>query len=495
METLSIELISGSLFLNISPFVTRCEWSENIRGSATCTLELDAPRLTPLIAAHSLSLRLYIRARTVLMVWRGRVEDIEWTPGGTLRITAYGLQRRFQDSPYVALWTDDSMANWRAGTNDLSTSVRDGKFTHDTNDRIYIAPRFNATYMPGEMMYMYYQLVSTRSPVSISFSYSMILPVGWELQIVSFNVFYSLDWVLASTGALQTGTQTVAIAPNAIHVEVRLARTGAAYTHTAQDGEQYARLTNVFLRSSATYQAQDIMAALLTHVGAYITPYTPLIESTGLDLTQEIYRADLPSDILDRLALIGDAQGRRWEWGIDRYEQPYFRPKTTPQATWYLLDAAPTITVSLDRLRTRARAFYHYPQGGARLTQAASDPTLEANIGYERSVYVEVQTTSASQAERARDAALADASQALRYGEIETSVVYSAMGRPAPVYYVHAGDTIIVPGDPKTGIDTSSFRVGELRYDAISGVGKLTPEDPPRTLDTLIARRQAGIER
>lgn len=108
---------------------------------------------------------------------------------------------------------------------------------------------------------------------------------------------------------------------------------------------------------------------------------------------------------------------------------------------------------------------------------------------------VDVQTTSQTEAEAHRDAALADRAGNVPRISLEIEELTDEGGGSWPLWMVRAGDTVtfrdLLPYVLSADEELNTFVVGETEYD--NGRLTLASAEPVPTLVTLVARREAKI--
>lgn len=438
------------------------------------------------------------------IAWEGRLEDIAIVAGG-VSLTALGYQRAMYDIPYTALWSKSGTAAWRAVADTEVTGATPSQYEIDNNNRLYIAPRKGETYTNnssfGEMTFAVPHN-SVRNITNFSCNYTVLLPTNWQVRIYTAPDDFSgatLETTLTATGALQTGTFSLSVTANKrVRFHVRNA-TGGDSTITAETGVNFARLTGVRVKTSASsaIYADEIAAALVAYVSgvnaSQLSTLDDLIEATTTDLFDELYEDVYPAAILDRLAMLHTA-----EWGVFEGRVLHFRPQGNAGRHWYV-DATQILELqrSLENVRNSAYGVYRAANGGTLRTGTTDDEPGKTRYGLTRRGFVDVQTTSLSEAETHRNVWLSDRADMQPRARIEFNRVFDAGGGIWPLWSMRAGDTVTIRNLPPTlssDIDRiRTFRIGETSYNAASGIMDIAPDDPTPTLVTLVARQEAGI--
>ncbi len=246
--------------------------------------------------------------------------------------------------------------------------------------------------------------------------------------------------------------------------------------------------------------AEDLLAAVVAVNPTQLSSSTILIQSPSLDLTDQVFEDAVPADILTRLVRLGDNQTtpRIWEVGVYDSRVLYFRPQGGAARTWYV-DAADLQAVrTIDQLRNSFYTVYSDTTGGDLRTATNSDAASVARYELTRRAAVRASTTSATQAQVQRDAALNDQSDPAPRTRLRFTALYDAAGARWPNYYARAGDTFVIrnlPPQLSTAIDRIRvFRVIATEYQAATDTITVTPESQPATLSFLLARLSAGVQ-
>jgi hypothetical protein len=222
-----------------------------------------------------------------------------------------------------------------------------------------------------------------------------------------------------------------------------------------------------------------------------------LTNSPALDMLNETYQDRAPCDILDYLASVGDSSGLEWEWGVKAEQRLYFQAQGTNARTWYIDVSDLTVTRLLDQLANSVYATYQDANGRTMRTAAMTDPGSIARYGVTRKTVVNVSSTSPTQASLEQVTALADGKNPVPQSGVVINQVFDANGQRWPLWYVQAGDTMVIRNLPPTLsslIDrVRVFRLARVAYSFDDDTLELEPESPLPKLDALLARLAAGI--
>ena len=440
------------------------------------------------------------------VVWEGRLEDIAIVDGG-VRCTAFGYSRAYWDAPYTALWSKTGSGDWKEVTTDQYAGAQPQLYEMDNNNRLYIAPRkgeeIRVTTNDTGMLTYAVPHGSGRNITNISFDYSVSLPANWLVTIYTladnFSSIYN-DYTITATGSLQTGSVSEAFTvPNArIAMAVRN-DTGSLATITGDTGDVYAKLTNIRIKTTtaASVLASDIVRTLGLYVNSIndtqVGNVSMKVEATTTDLLDELYEDIYPAEILDRLALLHD-----YEWGVYEGRHLHFRARGSAGRAWYV-DVTRIINLqrSLEEVRNSAYGVYRDANGMYRRTAVANDTDSQARHDIIRRGFVNVNTTSATEAETHRGVFLSDRAGRTVRAEIIFDRLYDVAGAEYPLYLLQAGDTLTMRNLAPTlspDIDNiRSFIVGETEYNAADNTIRVSPLTPTPELSRLVARREAGL--
>lgn len=440
-------------------------------------------------------------------LFEGRLEDIALAPGG-VNITAYGYYRALSDRLYTALWSDDSLDRWRPIKETETGAARPDRFTFDKQDRLYITPQKNSvqgnttTNKAGVLGYIPPD-DGTRSLVAISFDWEFYAPTNWIARWASRDAAWAES--TASTFAngnagpsVQTGSvsTTFSAAP---YITIAMRYSAADATYASETGTYYLSITNVRVKTTtaSTMTADLVIPDLLTLAPALSTS-TALIASPGVDLYNEVYEDERPSDILDRFCTLGDSSYNLWEAGVWEGRRLHFRRRASAGMTWYVDVDTYDINRTIDNLYNSVYAKYQQPSGRTLRTAYSTDSASVTQFGLTRHAAVDSDSTSATQAARERDIYLEDHDDAVPGASILVNAIYTASGARAPTYMIRSGDTVTIRNLPPTlssSVDmVRTFVVDETTW-RDDGTVEITPEAAPDKLEQLLQRREERAER
>lgn len=236
---------------------------------------------------------------------------------------------------------------------------------------------------------------------------------------------------------------------------------------------------------------KDILATVVADNPDQLDSSEARIADPVTSVYDEEYKDADMRQALTRLARLGDSSTppAMWEVGVWEDLRLFFRPRGSIARTWYVDAAALDLERSLSQVYNSVYSRYN---NGATNTSIADDARSIARYGVTRRRAIMSRTTDGTQADRERDAALADSSQPVPRASVGVTIVYDGTGAAVPLWWVRAGDTLIVRNldpAPSPAIDRiRSFRVAETRYSCDDDALEVTPESPLPRLDVLVAR-------
>lgn len=226
---------------------------------------------------------------------------------------------------------------------------------------------------------------------------------------------------------------------------------------------------------------------------------TVLIESPGLDLADEVYEDKFPADIGTKLAGLGDNQSppRQWEIGVWEGQRLHFRPRGSSGQLWMVDADEMEVNSTLNLLHNSAYGIYQDANNHPQRTAVASDVASQMRDGLIRRAAVETKTTSQVQANLHRDARLADGKTVKPRSKLGPEYILDPFGAIAPNFMPRAGQTMKARNLPPTlGQEVDrirTFLLLETTYDAMTDSMQPVPEQPPTSLDFLVARQGEGL--
>lgn len=525
------------------------------------------------------------------VVWEGRLEDpavFAGNQGSGLNIQALGGWRALTDDRYTALWSSTKVGEFRPFlATEIATAVPD-RYEFDTQNRLYIAPKQNATFGTtgaAKQAYIGYLIPdqSTRNITGCQFSAQFVAPAAnWQGAMFAHNSDFtvnSIPWLFAAAGAGTTNRAVHVTFTGVPIISFFMQLNAADAAYAGETGANYLRITNLRFVSSTTSRVnttltanrnagtnvtatvgstsgmyvgmqlvmnsannpseivtvlsigsstqfnatfannyvntnavqgfrvlgdeivKDIVSQVSTLNSTQLSSSTTLIQSPGLDLTDEEYQDAIPADVLTHLVELGDNQTppRQWEVGVWTGRVLHFRPRGDAARAWYVDVTSLEIARTLEDLINKSYAVYQDASGRLLRTATNSDSASVARYAITRRANIAADTTSSVQAGVQRDANLADHKDPLPRATVAFPAVYDAAGSRWPMYLVRSGDTITIrnlPPSTGTAIDRiRTFRISHTLYNLFDRTLEIELEVPPARLATLLARRAEGIKR
>ncbi|MBE2202541.1 MAG: hypothetical protein IAE79_28275 [Anaerolinea sp.] len=422
--------------------------------------------------------------------WEGRVEDMAVADGG-IEIGAFGAWRALSDAPYTALWSRTTTAGWRAVTQQEVSIIREG-FGSDNNNRLYIGAQKGASYGNGIAHELTYAAPHNgqRSITNFSCDYSFLFPTNWLFRVVRQNDDFTgraVQNTVTATGALLTGSLnlTLSTAMDRISIGV-FNNTGGNSAPAGETGDNFLRLTNIRIKTTtassvtADLIATDMMSYIHGINSSQLRNITALIQSPGVDLRDELYEDRWPADILTDLAGRGDATGQQYEVGVWENRTLHLRPRYSISRTW-LVDAGDLMmSRTVDTLRNEMYAVYRDANNRLLRTDVAASPTVGRDP-FVRRGFLNVRTTSLTQAEGERDNRLADTAVVTPRVLFTVNQLFDETGAgPYPLWMARSGDLVVVRNlSPAMGTAVDrlrTFRIKRKRYSVLYDRLEITPE-------------------
>lgn len=503
---------NGNLIADMSPMVRNVQATTNAHGFATLTADIDLSLVEAFQLYDRPGLPHVVLSDGAAVVFEGRLEDVAITDPGA-KLTAFGYWRALSDAPYTALWSDTSVAAWRALTTADRSDARTEMWTTDTNNRLFIAPQKGNAYTPATPGWLGYAAPhrGVRNISRVTFSYELHASGDYRGRLIAVDTSFAgtptTEWSLTGNSSSQTGTASIAMGgANTQYLYFQLEAL-AGVTYTGETGDWYLKITNVrvMTTTTGTVTVDAIAAALASYVAginaSQLSAAATLIAAPGLDLTDETYADLYPADILTRLAGIGDDQTppRQWEVGVWENRLLHLRVRGAAGRAWYVDAGSLDVERSLATLSNAAYGVYQDANNRVQRTAVATDAGSIARFGLTRRAAVATQTTSSAQAGVQRDAFLADHAVPPTRADIKIAALYDAAGGRWPLWLARSGDTITIRNLPPTlSLDVDrirTFRIAETTYSCDTDVLSVTPELPRPSLEVMLARRESGLAR
>lgn len=247
--------------------------------------------------------------------------------------------------------------------------------------------------------------------------------------------------------------------------------------------------------------ARDILGFTIPVISAinptHLSSSTALIQSPGLDLTDQVLEDAYLNDVVNTLIGLGDTQTppRRWEGVIYENRVFAYRPRGSAGRAWYVDASALQVQQTLNDLRNSMYAVYQFPSGGTRRTTTNANAQSVGQYGLTRRAALSTQTTLATLATYLRDTALNDQATPPPRIAVSFPAVYDSGGRRYPLTLVRAGDSLTIRNLPPTyGLPTRvlTFYLARVEYHGGDQTLVVEPEQPLPRLDVQIAQLNAA---
>lgn len=434
-------------------------------------------------------------------VWSGRLEQA-WYENGGLRWVAFGYWQALRDVPYTALWSVTDLRGWNVLTvNELPSVATPEKWVlQNGGGALYFASKKSETFTASTIGGFYYRTPHNgkRLIVKLDFNYSFTASSNWKIAVNEYDSAWgsaSQIWSLTGDGTTQAGSVSITVASKSILLIYFYRLSSGTYTNDT--GVHNANITNIRIKttSSSTVLASAIASALVAYVNgvnsSQLNSSTALIEATTDDLQDEIYEDAVPSDILDRLALL-----HGYEVGVRKDRMLFFRPKGSAGRHWYINATRVTdFGKDISQVFNEVYGIYQDANGRTLRTAVAANEFQKEAMGITRRQSVQLQTTSSTQAEAHRDARLDDIDNLNVAATIEFDRLFDAFGNRHNEYEMNAGDMVTIRNLPlPTGSIVDKLREFRLAGTQWRGPGMmiLEAEVPAPSLVVLVAQQKAG---
>lgn len=438
-------------------------------------------------------------------IYVGRLEDVT-IAGEGLRLGAFGAWRSFGDAPYTALWSDTSVAEWRPVVSTEWAAAAQDRYTYDTQNRIYIAPRkgeaFGNALTGGQAVLAPHRGTRVLTTVTCSYALGTFPAALWTAGVRWWDTS-TTPWTLIGTNLFQAGpgtgtlSQTLSGSPDAVSFDL-FYNSGGTTVNTAETGDTYLSITNVRVLSQAAPVeaddiARDLVSAATTLNSGVLSAFTGRLQSTGLDLFQQVYQDADMGAILDQLAALGDTSGRQWRaWaGTDRVL--VLEPWGASGRTWYVDVTDLQVQRTLETLANSVYTVYQDASNRTLRTAVSANAQSVARFGLTRRQALQATTTSATEAAYERDTQLADTAAPPARAGIAFNRIFTAGGAPVPLWAPQAGDTFILRNlAPSLSTDIDKIRViriGRTVWDMPANTLSIEPQVPLPLLQVLLAQK------
>lgn len=497
---------TGALLLDATTFVRSGDFGtdENGYADANITLELSQNEQVRIFDAPGVKhLRISWNGITV---YEGRLQDTTMQ-GLTAGITAFGYRAALGDTEYSGTFSLARTDSWNSASKEVVPGQNKDKYNSDFDGRVYATLKKNLAYDNNGDAFM--ALVDVPHGASDLWKYVTAyliynLPSGWTIRF--FGYIYPFDSFVSSnittsggTSAGATVTWDLSATPRSrIGIQVYNS-SGGTYTNGQDDGVYFVELTDIRATfSDATVTAQDVAQKMVSVVNALnstqLQSSTSLIQNPGLEIYNYTAEDKQPKDILTELTTLGDTQTipRVWEWGVwdDRYL--HFQPRGYLARELYIDVVDPKVQRTLSGLANSFYVRYRDASGRSlRTTPTANSNSITRNgITIRRSA--NSTSTNAGGAQSQAAMYLNEYATPIPRSEIRFTNVYDSGGNLFPPFLARSGDNVTLRNVPQTAGETLArarqFRVKRTKYDLMTGMLEITPENDLPTLVTMLTR-------
>lgn len=441
-------------------------------------------------------------------VYEGRLEDIGIDNTG-LSFGAFGYWRAMSDLRISALFADSDLSNWFTLTPEEVAAVAPERFEIDKYNRLYIAPRkgesFSSAAAHGSYGYRIPDLSITQIE-RIVFNYAFHMSSPWKVKLSRCSADWtelSVVWTLTGNGSLQSGTAQAVNVTACDALRFTVYYDGTSTEYTGESGASYFRATNLIVSGfdDTVVYADDVIGSLVAAISArnpsQLSADVSQVMSPGLALSDARFEDVYPSDIVTRLASLGDdgTEPRPWMAAVWAGKRLQFSPRGEWSNHWYVDVTGLEIERSFQDVVNAAYGVYREnDRGNRRTAEAMAEGTYRSAVT--RLAAVDTDTTSATVATAHRDAYLADSGDARPRARVRTTGLFDAMGAQYPLYRARAGDYLTLRNLPPELGDLDNlrtFRIGSTRYNAETDELEPEPEMAIPSLAVLVARREQGV--
>lgn len=448
-------------------------------------------------------------------VFEGRLEDTAVTSGG-LAFTAFGYWRAYGDTLYTELWSDDSVTGftWMKDQSLAGNDPATVRYVWNNDNEIYMAPRKGESFRSTDRGMFKYSIPdkSTREIVAIDFDYDVDLVSGadgWDFALSSRDAALGSVtgvWLISGFAGSASVSITFPLTPAAVLTFELSPSAAGPITHTASTGAVFASVTNVRIKTTdaATIDASTIVSDLVASVAAInpsqVQSSTSQVQSMGIDLTNEVYEDARPQAIINKFISLGDDSTPPQLYEAAVWENRYlaFRQRGSAGREWAIDASDLSIKRTVDGLGNVVYAVYNSPSGNNLRTATATDDPSVGAYDLVRQLFTVAPSTTDTNPEAFRDALLRDSANPKPETSITFSRVADKFGALYELYFMRAGDAVLILNLPPTAGDAVDrirkfiiHRVG--RYDPVSNSITIMPEKDAQSLPVLVARNSESL--
>lgn len=439
-------------------------------------------------------------------VWVGKVEDVSFGDGNTVSIAAFGQWAALDDVPITGFWSSTRYDEWVEVNSNESATYMPNRYALDTEGRLFISLKSGEDYSNTVFGGLSWEVPhgGINDIQTFSFSYAVELPSTYRAQILSCDHDLSGAtslWTLDGNGSLQSGSASLsAISANRLIFRV-FYNSGSATSFTGETETSYATLSAIRIKSTAetTVDTSLVVKEVYDYVRAQnpgVFPYPIFVESAGRDIMDVRYEDALASDIIENLGEYGNSSGQKMRMTFDPYWQPVFRNEDFLRQYWQASVIAFGVTRTIKNAPTAVVAKYQDEFQRVRRTSIIRPTESVSNYGFDKIEFIEVSTTSESEAE----ATALSYVNAVDRGVPQAEVV---LIDPRPLNYrnplpefIRGGDRMVLQGVDYS-LDNPANNVNEMdvvaaEYDAVGNSLTLTLGSPANSVDEFTVKALSG---
>ena len=394
------------------------------------------------------------------IAWEGRIEDLGMTADG-LRFQAMGYWRALSDLPYVSLWSDQELGNWRKGDRVDQYNYFWERWDMDkTGKRLFSSPRKGDKFGNDKTIAAWIYEAPHQGEQEIKeveFAFDWYFPADWMVQLSSYTEGFGSqndEYSFTSSGSQSTGTATVTLSTARPIIVLRTFQSTGSNIDDwdMESGQRYSAMSEIRVKGtdSAAIYPDEIAKSLVAYVNAenpgQLNASTMLVQSPNVDVTDAVYLDDKPADILTGLSGLGDDQTppRSWEVGVWENKTLHFQPLGDGAKDWYIDVDELLIDVTMDRLINEAVAVYKRDDGRVLRTSSTKDDFSQTIHGINRIASAVSKTTDLTAANIFANRIIDEGKELVPSGSFSVSQVNDGYGSKWPLWSVRSGDRVTI---------------------------------------------------
>lgn len=439
-------------------------------------------------------------------VWVGKIEDVSFGDGNTVSIAAFGQWAALDDIPITGFWSSTKYEEWAEVNSNEAATYMPNRYAIDTEGRLFVALKSGEEYSNTVFGGLSWEVPhgGISDVQTFSFSYAVNLPATYRAQVLSCD--HDLTgatslWTLDGNGSLQSGSAALSsISANRLIFRV-FYNSGSPNTYTGETEVSYATLSAIRIKSTteSTVDTSLVVREIYDYVRSQnpaVFPNPIFVESAGRDVMDVRYEDAPASDIIDNLGEYGNADGQKMRLVFDPNWQAVFRDEDTLRGLWQATVVSFGVTRTIKNAPTAVRVKYQDEFQRVRRTGLIYSTETQNDYGFEKVEFVEMSTTSQSEAEEGGLTYINATDRDVPQAEI-------TLLDPRPVYqlkqapeYIRGGDRILLQGIDYS-LDNPANNVNEMdvlsaEYDAVANVLTLSLGTPANSVDEFAVRALSG---